>query len=91
MPLLVNMQPAGEYLGEEYHRAGGVPAVVNELMRPAASTRTRCTVNGKTDRRELPRPSRPTDRQVIRPFDKPLRQDAGFIVLQAAISSTARS
>ena len=42
VPLLVNMQPAGEYLGEEYHRAGGVPAVVNELIkRRAASTRTR--------------------------------------------------
>ena len=42
VPLLVNMQPAGKYLGEEFHRAGGVPAVVNELMkREARSTRTR--------------------------------------------------
>ena len=42
VPLLVNMQPAGEYLGEDYYRAGGVPAVVNELMQGrAASTRTR--------------------------------------------------
>jgi dihydroxy-acid dehydratase len=40
IPLLVNMQPAGFYLGEEYHRAGGVPAVVRELMQPSASTKT---------------------------------------------------
>jgi dihydroxy-acid dehydratase len=32
VPLLVNLQPAGEYLGEDYYRAGGVPAVVNQLM-----------------------------------------------------------
>ena len=40
VPLLVNLQPAGEYLGEDYHHAGGVPAVVNELMRRSSSTRT---------------------------------------------------
>ena len=49
MPLLVNMQPAGKYLGEEYYRAGGVPAVMHELIKArAASTSDALTVNGKT-------------------------------------------
>ena len=53
VPLLVNMQPAGEYLGEEYYRAGGVPAVMNELLAAGRiARRTRCTINGKTHRRE---------------------------------------
>ena len=48
MPLLVNMQPAGKYLGEDYHRAGGVPAVVNELMKRKLIHEKALTVNGKT-------------------------------------------
>src|SRR5471032_130321 len=48
VPLLVNMQPAGKYLGEEYHRAGGVPAVVNELMKRKLIHENALTVNGKT-------------------------------------------
>src|SRR5450756_1147855 len=48
IPLLVNLQPAGEYLGEEYHRAGGVPAVVNELIKAGKIRKNALTVNGKT-------------------------------------------
>src|SRR6202790_795521 len=48
VPLLVNMQPAGKYLGEEYPRAGGVPAVVNELMKHGLIREKAMTVNGKT-------------------------------------------
>ena len=48
MPLLVNLQPAGEYLGEDYHHAGGVPAVVNELMKQGLIHEDALTVNGKT-------------------------------------------
>jgi dihydroxy-acid dehydratase len=48
IPLLVNLQPAGEYLGEDYHHAGGVPAVVAELMKARASSTSAITVNGKT-------------------------------------------
>ena len=49
VPLLVNMQPAGEYLGEDYFRAGGLPAVMHELLaRRQGCTATRCTINGKT-------------------------------------------
>ena len=56
IPLLVNLQPAGEYLGEDYHRAGGVPAVVAELIEAGKIHEDALTVNGKTHRRELPRP-----------------------------------
>ena len=55
MPLLVNMQPAGKYLGEEYHRAGGVPAVVNELMKRKLIHEKALTVNGKTMEKTAPR------------------------------------
>ena len=48
VPLLVNMQPAGKYLGEEFHRAGGVPAVVHELMKRRLIHKKALTVNGKT-------------------------------------------
>ena len=48
MPLLVNMQPAGKYLGEEYHRAGGLPAVMNELLKAKRIHGDALTVNGKT-------------------------------------------
>ena len=48
VPLLVNMQPAGKYLGEEFHHAGGVPAVVNELMKQKLIHENALTVNGKT-------------------------------------------
>ena len=54
VPLLVNLQPAGEYLGEEYHRAGGVPAVVDELMKHGPHPRGRPDGERQDDRRELP-------------------------------------
>ncbi len=56
VPLLVNMQPAGKYLGEEFHRAGGVPAVVNELMKAQARPRERADRQRQDHRRELPGP-----------------------------------
>ena len=48
VPLLVNLQPAGEYLGEDYYRAGGVPAVVAELMSQGLIREHALTVNGRT-------------------------------------------
>ncbi|HZP19494.1 MAG TPA: IlvD/Edd family dehydratase [Bauldia sp.] len=80
VPLLVNMQPAGKYLGEEFHRAGGVPAVVNELIKGGKIKRA-MTVNGKT-LEENCRGKESSDRDVILPYDKPLVKDAGFIVLK---------
>lgn len=88
IPLLVNMQPAGYYLGEEYHRAGGVPAVVGELMRHKRIHEGALTVNGRTmgdNCRDAPKP----DGDVIRAYDKPLVQDAGFIVLRGNLFDSA--
>ena len=48
VPLLVNMQPAGKYLGEEYYRAGGLPAVMNELLKAKRIHADALTINGKT-------------------------------------------
>src|ERR1700676_2841215 len=88
IPLLVNMQPAGFYLGEEYHRAGGVPAVVGELMRHKRIHEDAITVNGHTmgdNCRDAPKP----DGDVIRSFDKPLVKDAGFLVLRGNLFDSA--
>ena len=60
LPLLVNMQPAGKYLGERFHRAGGVPGGdVGAARRPASSTATALTVTGRTPGRECRRAARP--------------------------------
>jgi len=88
IPLLVNLQPAGAYLGEEYHRAGGVPAVVRELMAHGRIHDDAITVNGKTigeNCRTAPAP----DGDVIRRFDAPLVADAGFIVLSGNLFDSA--
>ena len=89
IPLLVNLQPAGEYLGEDYHRAGGVPAVVAELMRadllphPGA-----VTVNGQSMGDNCgDAPNRNHD--VIRPIDKQLKSAAGFINLKGNLFDSA--
>src|SRR5215468_5080983 len=68
VPLLVNLQPAGEYLGEEYHRAGGVPAVVAELIAMGRIDRSAVTVNGRT-LHENNEGRFASDREVIRPHD----------------------
>ena len=79
VPLLVNLQPAGEYLGEDYYRAGGVPAVVSELLRAGLIDPTALTVNGKT-LGENCGSARIEDERVIRPFGQPLKEKAGFSV-----------
>ncbi len=88
VPLLVNLQPAGEYLGEDYHHAGGVPAVVNELMKHELIAEGAKTVNGRT-LGENCRGREIIDTEVIRPFDDPLRPDAGFIVLSGNLFDNA--
>ncbi|MCP4384848.1 MAG: dihydroxy-acid dehydratase family protein [Hyphomicrobiales bacterium] len=88
IPLLVNLQPAGKYLGEEYHRAGGVPAVVGELMRHGLIRENAVTANGKTIGENCAgRVSE--DPEVILPFDKPLMPDAGFIILRGNLFDSA--
>jgi len=80
LPLLVNMQPAGKYLGERFFRAGGVPAVMWELQQAGLLHGDCASVTGKTMAENLK--NRQTgDREVIYPFAEPLMQKAGFLVL----------
>ncbi|MBM0107635.1 dihydroxy-acid dehydratase family protein [Steroidobacter sp. S1-65] len=80
IPLLLNMQPAGKYLGERFHRAGGVPAVLCELISAGRFHPNTMTVTGRTIGENVKgRESR--DREMITTFDKPLRERAGFVVL----------
>ncbi|KQM61869.1 MULTISPECIES: IlvD/Edd family dehydratase [unclassified Sphingomonas] len=88
VPLLVNLQPAGEYLGEDYYRAGGVPAVVRELMGAGLIAEGALTVNGKSIGDNC-RDATIEDERVIRPFDQPLKTDAGFIVLKGNLFDAA--
>jgi dihydroxy-acid dehydratase len=88
VPLLVNLQPAGEYLGEDYHRAGGVPAVVNELMKHGLIRERALTVNGRSIGENC-RGREIVDPAVIRPFEKPLKRNAGFLVMKGNIFDSA--
>jgi len=88
IPLLVNMQPAGKYLGEEFHRAGGVPAVVAELIAAGKIHEKAKTVNGKGIGENC-KGKFSWDRDVIREYDKPLVKDAGFIVLKGNLFDNA--
>jgi xylonate dehydratase len=80
IPLLVNMQPAGKYLGERFHRAGGVPAVLCELLRAGRIDGSVLTVTGKTLAMGIAG-SETIDREVIKTYEEPLQKDAGFLVL----------
>ena len=84
MPLLVNMQPAGKYLGERFHRAGGVPAVLSELLRVGKIDGKALTVTGRTPGRECRYIAGrgAVDREVITTYEKPVQEKAGFLVLE---------
>jgi dihydroxy-acid dehydratase len=82
------MQPAGTYLGEEYYRAGGLPAVMNQLMQAGRIHADALTVNGKTMGENVAR-TKIADDDVIRPYDKPLRERAGFKVLKGNLFDSA--
>jgi len=88
VPLLVNLQPAGEYLGEDYYRAGGVPAVVAQLMGQGLIREQAMTVNGKT-MGENCRGVEIEDERVIHPFGRPIKEDAGFLVLTGNLFDAA--
>jgi dihydroxy-acid dehydratase len=88
VPLLVNLQPAGEYLGEDYYHAGGVPAVVNELMKHGLINENAPTANGRSIGENC-RNTSIQDEKVIRPFDSPLKTDAGFLVLKGNLFNNA--
>ena len=88
VPLLVNMQPAGKYLGEEYYRAGGLPAVLNELIAAHRIHTDALTINGKTVGENV-KHAKIADPDVIRPYHKPLKQHAGFKVLSGNLFDSA--
>ncbi|TPE61573.1 dihydroxy-acid dehydratase family protein [Sandaracinobacter neustonicus] len=88
IPLLVNLQPAGEYLGEDYYHAGGVPAVVAELMRQGLIHEGARTVTGRSIG-ETCAGVAIADEAVIRPFDRPLKPDAGFVILSGNLFHSA--
>ena len=88
VPLLVNMQPAGKYLGEEYHRAGGLPAVMHELLKAKRLHADALTINGKTIG-ENARRGKILDPDVIRPYKQPLKEKAGFKVLKGNLFDSA--
>ncbi len=88
LPLLVNMQPAGEYLGEGFYRAGGVPAVMGELLAAGHLHADVMTASGMPLSQALGG-ARSVDHAVIRPFGDPLREDAGFVVLSGNMFDSA--
>ena len=88
VPLLVNCQPAGKYLGEAFHRAGGIPAVVRELLGAGRLHGDTMTVSGKTvaeNQVDVPEP----DREVIYAYEKPMKKQAGFLVLSGNLFDAA--
>ena len=88
IPLLVNMQPAGDHLGEGYFRAGGLPAVMGELLQAGKLHSDTITVNGRTIGENYSGAGS-ADHGVIRPFDDPLKEDAGFVVLKGNLFDAA--
>lgn len=88
IPLLVDCQPAGRYLGEAFHRAGGVPVVMKELLTAGKLHADAMTVTGKSigeNLRETPQ----ADGEVIRPYQAPLKEAAGYVVLTGNLFDSA--
>jgi dihydroxy-acid dehydratase len=88
IPLLVNCMPAGEFLGEDFYRAGGVPAVMGELLRAGKLDPAALTVSGRSIG-DAVRDKVATDRRVIRPYDEPLAREAGFLMLTGNLFDSA--
>ncbi len=88
IPLIVDLQPAGRFLGEDFHRAGGVPAVVHELMARGLVHEDALTVNGRT-LGENCRAAASSDPEVIRPLSRALVENAGFLVLTGNLFDSA--
>jgi dihydroxy-acid dehydratase len=88
LPLLVNMQPAGKYLGESFQRAGGVPAVMGEMLAAGLLHGNAPTVSGRTVAENLAG-VRSADTEVIKTVAEPLRAEAGFAVLTGNLFDSA--
>ncbi|CAM2196313.1 D-xylonate dehydratase [Paraburkholderia kururiensis] len=88
VPLLVDCQPAGRFLGEAFHRAGGVPAVMRELLAAGKLDGSVRTVTGRTLAEDLANVPEP-DREVIRGYGKPLKEAAGYVVMTGNLFESA--
>ena len=88
IPLMANIQPAGEYLCESYHRAGGTAAIMSELLENSKLNGNVMTVTGKKMSENL-KGIKIKDEKVITPFKKPMKQKAGFIVLKGNLFDSA--
>jgi dihydroxy-acid dehydratase len=88
IPLLVNCMPAGKYLGEAFHRAGGVPTVMAELLNKKKGHGDALTVTGKTMAENVAK-AKPADGDVIKNYDKPMLGQAGFAVLSGNLFDSA--
>ena len=88
IPLLANVQPAGEYLGEGFHRAGGVPAIMSELLRAGKVHGVAITVTGQTVAENY-KSAKIQDSRVIRTYEDPVRKSAGFMVLRGNLFDSA--
>ena len=88
IPLLVNLQPAGEYLGEGYFQAGGVPAVMKELLNNKKLSNEAITITGKTIKENL-KNTECKNRKVILDYNKPIKENAGFLVLRSNFFDSA--
>ena len=88
IPLLCDVQPAGRFLGEKFHRAGGVPAVLKELLQAGKLHGGAMTVTGKTVAENL-RDVADGDREVIRSYAKPMLAAAGYVVMSGNLFDSA--
>ncbi len=88
IPLLVNCMPAGEFLGEDFYRVGGLPAVMGELLRAGKLDPEPLTASGRSIGDPV-RDKVATDRRVIRPYDEPLARVAGFLMLSGNLFDSA--
>jgi dihydroxyacid dehydratase/phosphogluconate dehydratase len=88
LPLLADVQPAGRFLGERFHRAGGVPAVLGELAKAGKLHEHCLTVTGRTIGENIAG-AQVRDAEVIRPYDRPLKEQAGFLLLSGNLFDTA--
>jgi dihydroxy-acid dehydratase len=88
VPLMVNMQPAGKYLGEEYYRAGGLPAVMRQVFRYGKGHPDVRTINGKSYGDNV-RKAEVSDADVIMPYASPMKKQAGFKVLSGNLFDSA--
>ncbi|PKR89130.1 dihydroxy-acid dehydratase [Pleomorphomonas diazotrophica] len=88
VPLMVNMQPAGSYLSEGFHRAGGLPVVMKALLDHGRLNGEALTVTGRTMAENLA-PFPAPDGEVIKPYEAPIKDKAGFIVLKGNLFDAA--